>query len=158
MKRRHRPMTQADMVNSLVRRLSPKLGRDQVRDLSLVHHINLDSLRDGSADAALMWQWFGGVLTWSKAAELMGRGVEKMHAQAALCVRVADRYRATGQVTLTDDEYALAVAGVIAMDDLAGRVDRATAIVAAEWSEARINRIASDQTRFATDAAVAIAH
>jgi hypothetical protein len=143
MARRHRPLSKAELVHRLVPGLRPKLADDQVRDLSLVHHVNLHSLRDGTADAALMWQWFGGVLTWSKVAEIRGIGVDEMRDQAALCLRVADRYRETGHITLADNEYELAVAGVIVMDELARRVDRATAIVAAEWSETQINLIAT---------------
>ena len=142
--RRRHTMTKAELVHRLVPGLRPKLADDQVRDLSLVHHVNLHSLRDGTADAALMWQWFGGVLTWSKVAEIRGLGVDEMRDQAALCLRVADRYRETGQISLADNEYELAVAGVIVMDELAGRVDRATAIEAAEWSEEQINRLAAD--------------
>jgi hypothetical protein len=143
MARKRHPLTKTELVCRLVPGLRPKLDREQLRDLSLVHHVNLDALRNGSADAELMWQWLGGTLTWLRVAESLQLGLDDMRDQAALCLRVADRYRATGQVTLTEDEYELAVAGVIVMDELARRVDRATAVRAADWSEEQISRIAA---------------
>lgn len=153
MKPRRRQPNKAELVHRLVPGLRPKLDYEQVLDLSLVHHINLDCLRSGAADAALLWQWFGGVLTWARVAESRQRSVDEMVAQSALCLRVADRYRSTGCITLTDDEYHLAVAGVIVMDELARKVDRATAIEAAEWSEAQINNLVARVAKEASHAA-----
>lgn len=142
MKPRRRQLSKAELVHRLVPALRPKLPADQVRDLSLVHHVNLDSLHDGSADETLMWQWYGGVLTWYRVAERRQIGLDEMRMQRGLCRIVVKRFRATGRVSLTEPEYKLATDGVVVMDELARGVDQATAIAAADWSERLVNEIA----------------
>lgn len=122
--------------------LRPKLDRLQVRDLSMAHHINLDAIAHGTADEALLWQVFGGVLTWSRAAELSGQGVPEMREQLALVESLLERYGRTGRIAYTGPELQLARDGVAVMDRLAELVDRATAIAAADWSEACVTALA----------------
>ena len=62
-----------------------------------------------------------------------------MHAQLEMAALVAERHARTGRVGFAGIEYQLAKRGVDVMDQLAERVDRATAIAAAEWSEAKVN-------------------
>lgn len=122
--------------------LRPKLDRLQVRDLSMAHHINLDAIAHGTADEALLWQVFGGTLTWWKAAQLSGKGVPEMNEQLALVESLLERYGRTGRIVYTGPELQLARDGVAVMDQLAELVDRAVAIAAADWSEARVNDLA----------------
>lgn len=119
------------------RGLRPKLTDDQRQDLGLAHIVNLDTLARGEADEGTLWEWVGGTLTWSRVAELLQVGVDEMKAQLELVTTVVERYGRTGRAVFTGPEYQLAKAGVGFMDDLAAIVDRATAIAAADWSEAR---------------------
>jgi hypothetical protein len=121
------------------RGLRPKLSRDQVTDLALAHIVNLDDIARGQATADTLWQTVGGVLTWSRVAALRGELVAEMTEQLDVLTSVVERYRRTGRVGFSGTEYQLAKRGVQLMDDLAERVDRATATAAADWAEARVN-------------------
>lgn len=124
------------------RGLRPKLAKDQVLDLGLVHAVNLDAIAKGQADEAMLWDWVGGVLTWSKVAELLQIGVDEMNEQLGLATRLVERYGRTGRVAFDGPDYQLAKVGMDVMDQLAERVDRHTANVAADWSEAKVNEMA----------------
>ena len=123
--------------------LRPKLSRDQVADLSLAHIVNLDSIARGEATEELLWQWAGGVLTWLRAAQLLGEGEVQMDEQCELVGEVVRRYGRTGKILFTGPEYQRAKTGTIVMDLLAERVDRATALQAADWGEAQMNALAA---------------
>lgn len=124
------------------RGLRPKLVPAQVRDLGLAHVGNLDAIARGEADETILWQWVGGILTWSRVADLMQAGVPEMQAQLELAHRVIQRYVRTGRVGFSGPDYQDARAGVLLMDLLAEQVDKPTAIAAAEWSERRVNELA----------------
>lgn len=124
------------------RGLRPRLDTSQVRDLGLAHSVNLDAIARGEADEAILWQWVGGILTWSRVADLLQAGVPEMQAQLELAYRVIDRYGRTGRVGFSGPDYQAARAGVLLMDLLAEQVDKPTAIAAAEWSERRVNELA----------------
>ena len=123
------------------RGLRPRLAHDQVQDLSLVHHVNLDSIATGQADAETLWQTLGGALTWSRIAERLGLGEAEMAVQLQMLEHVTERYVRTGRVGFTGAEYQLAKVGVQVQDELARIVDRHTAVEAANWSEERVNRM-----------------
>jgi hypothetical protein len=130
--------------------LRPRLAPDQVLDLGLAHWQNLDALAKGEGTVDLLWQVVGGVLTWSRVADLMAArnasyapAVDELRAQLELATRLVERYGATGRVLLTGPDYQLAKRGAQAMDELAAAVDRPTAIAAAEWSEAKVNELAA---------------
>ena len=121
--------------------LRPKLRRDQLRDLALCHLETLDSIARGDATSATLWDFAGAALTWSKAAELMRVGEPEMTAQLELALSLIERYRRTGRVLFTGREYQAAKAGVAVMDQLAEIVDHPRAVIAAEWSERRLQAI-----------------
>jgi len=121
--------------------LRPKLRRDQLRDLALCHLEALDSIARGDAKSSTLWDFAGAALTWSKAAELMRIGEAEMTAQLELALSLIERYRRTGRVLFTGSEYQDAKAGVAVMDELAEIVDRPRAVIAAEWSERRLQAI-----------------
>ena len=121
--------------------LRPKLRRDQLRDLALCHLEALDSIARGDATSATLWDFAGAAMTWSKAAELMGLGEAEMTAQLELALSLIERYRRTGRVAFSGPEYQAAKAGVEVMDELAEIVDHPRAVIAAEWSERRLNAI-----------------
>jgi hypothetical protein len=136
-------------VNPVPRWLRPRLAADQVLDLGLVHWTNLDTLAKGEGTEQLLWQVVGGVFTWSRVADLLHQAdsrfepaVDEMRAQLELATRLVERYGATGRVIFTGTEYQLAKRGCDVMDALARTVDRATAVAAAEWSEAKVNALA----------------
>lgn len=119
-----------------------RLTRDQVRDLTLCHHSNLDAIARGEADADLLWQWVGSILTWSKVAELNGLGIPEMAAQLGLAEGVITRFRRTGRVGFSGAEYQGAKDGVDVMDALASETTKAKAIEAANWGEKRVQACA----------------
>ena len=121
--------------------LRPKLHRDQLRDLALCHLEALDSIARGDATSATLWDFAGAALTWSKAAELMRIGEAEMTAQLELALSLIERYKRTGRVAFSGPEYQMAKAGVAIMDELAEIVDHPRAVIAAEWSERRLQAI-----------------
>lgn len=123
------------------RGLRPKLSRDQVVDLGLAHVANLDTISRGVAGEDVLWQWVGGVLTWSYVATALERGSHEMQLQLQLVTQVVERYGRTGRVLFTGLDYQLAKDGVEVMDQLAEEVDHPTAIAAAEWAESRMNHM-----------------
>ncbi|MEY8688357.1 MAG: hypothetical protein AB9M53_00575 [Leptothrix sp. (in: b-proteobacteria)] len=125
------------------RGMRPKLANDQVLDLSLCHALNLDAIAMGTADEPTLWDWIGSVLTWSKVAEMLDLGVDEMTEQVQLTKRLIDRYGRTGRIAFTGPDYQLAKQGLDVMDQLATRADRATACIAADWSEARVHAMAN---------------
>lgn len=119
-----------------------KLSHAQVRDLGLAHVINLDAIAKGTATVDTLWQWVGGVMTWSRAAELVGAGVPEMHEQLQIAEHVVARYKRTGRVGFAGLEYQAAKDGVAVMDQLAEMTPRVKAIEAANYSEKRLNELA----------------
>ena len=86
---------------TLPRWMRPKLARDQVRDLDLAHHQNLDAIATRQADDVILWHWVEAVFTWSKVAELTQAGEPEMAEQLALATRMVLHYGATGRVEFT---------------------------------------------------------
>lgn len=129
------------------RGLRPKLSADQLRDLSMAHHSNLDAMAKGEADSTILWQWVGGCLTWSRVAQALRAGEPEMVLQLGLVDAVVDRFVRTGRVGFSGPEYQLAKDGVIVMDLLASEVDAYSAGLAADWSELEIGRRAKAVTR-----------
>lgn len=123
------------------RGLRPKLARDQVTDLAHVHIGNLDDMAHGRGTVDLLWQVTGGVLTWSRVAQLLGRGEAEMSEQLDTMTSVIQRWQRTGLVRFSGPEYQLAKYGVAVMDQLAELVDKPTAVAAAIWSEEQVNRL-----------------
>ncbi|MGV8824002.1 hypothetical protein [Methylibium petroleiphilum] len=124
------------------RGLRPRLANDQVRDLAMVHLVNLDAIAKGTADESTLWQWVGGLFTWSRVATMLQAGEPEMELQLALATAVLERYERTHRIGFSGPEYQQAKDGVIVMDQLAELVDRPTAIAAAEWSEIKVSRLA----------------
>lgn len=141
--RRHRPTpSKADLIARLHRGLRPKLARDQITDIGLVHVINLDTIARGEGTGLMMWDWTESVLTWSRVAQLLERGVPEMCLQLELVERLLTRFGRTGRVGFSGPDYQLAKTGLEVMDQLAREVDTATAISAVEWSTARVAEMA----------------
>lgn len=141
--------------------LRPRLDGGQMLDLALAHMTNLDLVSKGQAGPEVLWQMLGGVFTWHRVAELLPAhtqvivaapggtddeyaevpAVAAMRAQLELVTGVAERFGRTRRVGFSGREYQLAKVGVDVMDQLAAVVDRATAVAAADWSEARVNAL-----------------
>ena len=141
MKRYH--PTKAALLARMQRALCPpRLTEQQQQGLSLVHVVNLDAIARGQADVRMMFDFVGGVLTWWRAAELAGLGVDELQPQYDLAMRLVERYRRTGRVRFDGPDYQLAKEGLALMDALASSVPQATAAEAAEWSEVESQRLA----------------
>lgn len=123
------------------RGLRPRLAGDQVRDLAVVHLVNLDAIAKGTADESTLWQWVGGMFTWSRVATLLQTGEPEMELQLAVATAVLERYHRTRRIGFSGLEYQQSKDGVVVMDQLAELVDRPTAIAAAEWSERKVNQL-----------------
>jgi hypothetical protein len=126
------------------RGLRPKLDRGQLRDLALSHVVNLDAIAKGQADEDILWQWVGGILTWSRVADKLQIGGIEMTFQVELAIRLVERYRRTGRILFDGLDYQQAKVGVEVMDLLAEEVDVIVATEAADWSEARIERMSAE--------------
>lgn len=146
-KRTRRPLSKAELLQRMHRTFRPRMEQRQVFSLSLLRNTQLDALVTGQADEEMLWQWVATVLTWSKAAELLERGVDDMTLQLDLVTRTLNRYRATGRIGLSGPDYQLAKVGVMVMDTLAEIIDQPNANAAAEWCEQQVNvmRRAVDQ-------------
>lgn len=140
-RKRHVP-TKAELIGRLPRHMRPKLTRDQRVDLGLAHVVNLELIRTGEADEGLLWQYVGGVLTWSRVTDMLQSGQDEMSAQLKLASDLVERYGRTGRVLFTGPEYQLAKLGMGYMDDLAEIVDQPTASIAADWSELQVQLMA----------------
>ncbi len=143
MKRRRHVPSKAELLRRLPRHMRPKLTKTQRIELGLAHTVNLDLIRTGEADEALLWQYVGGVLTWSRVAELLETGQEEMRAQLEVASALVQRYGRTGRVLFTGPEFQLAKEGMHHMDDLAEIVDQPTAEDAADWSQQRVDLLAT---------------
>jgi hypothetical protein len=148
MKRRRPTPSRTELIARLHRGLRPKLVPDQLLDLGLVHAANLDAIANGRGDEGLLRDAVGSVLTWSKVAELLHQqGVVTdeactlMTQQTEMAKRLVERFGRTGRVAFDGPDYQLAKEGLLVMDELARIVDRPTAIVAAEWSELRLEQM-----------------
>ena len=128
------------------RGLRPKLKPDQLRDLGLAHNENLSAIADGSAEPSMIWDYVGGVLTWWRVSQLLQIGEPEMCLQLEVATRLVERFGRTRRVRFDGPDLQLARTGVIVMDQLAEIVDRPTAVVAADWSEAEVNRMAAAVT------------
>lgn len=140
---KRRPASRAELLARMPRAFRPKLDASQRRDLGLCHISNLDSIARGEAVEQNLWDWAGAVLTWSKAAELFGSGIEEMAQQRELVARLVNRYRETGRILFSGPDYQLAKEGVEIMDALADAIDRPTAVRAADWGETTLNAMSS---------------
>lgn len=129
------------------RGLRPKLDAHQVNDLTLAHVANLDIVARGQATEEVLWQWIGGVLTWSRVATLLQVGEPEMAQQLELTHSLVERYGRTGRGGFSGTEYQLAKDGLQVMDQLAEMVDRATAIAAAAWSENKVDQLVAECAR-----------
>ena len=147
-KKPRRPLSQAELLNRMPRAFRPKLSADQRRDLALLHVSNLDAIARGEAGEESLWQWVGGVLTWSKCAELLELGTDEMHEQIELATRIVNRYRETGRILFTGPDYQAAKRGVDVMDALADLADQPTATKAADWGEATLQKMADAATAY----------
>ena len=137
MKRR---LTRAELVDRLPPGLRPKLRRDQLRDLALVHVQNLDAVATGNAEPSLLWDYVESTLLWLHVARLVRAGEAEMLEQADVVTRLIDRWKETGRVDFAED-IELARDGVVVMDQLALLADRKQAVEAALLSEAAVLHI-----------------
>jgi hypothetical protein len=124
------------LVDNTPRWLRPRLSRDQVLDLKLLHIAILDDIHAGRATIHTLWELAAMAFTWSRVAELLGLGVEQIAPQLHLATRLIERFGTTGQVRFEGAEYDAARIGTIVMDLLAEQTDAATARAASVWSEA----------------------
>lgn len=138
---RHQP-TKAELLNRMPRAFRPRLQASQITELGICHWQNVDAVRAGAADAQVMWSMAGGILTWSRIAELLQAGVPEMKAQLEMMERMIVRWKRTGRIGLSGLDLQLAKDGADFMDQLAALVDKPTAIAAATWSELEVQRLA----------------
>lgn len=157
MKHRRRQYTKAELLDrmrvSQALRSTKPLRPDQLTDLSLCHHVNLDAVCSGKAEPSLMWEFMESVYTWWKVAEQLQVGLPEMDAQLEVAARLCERWSRTGRVLFDGRDMQLARDGVAVMDQLAAMVDTATAWRATIWARDEVNRLeaAAQQARAAGD-------
>lgn len=115
------------------------LDAEQIKLVSLYHHVNVDAIASGTAEPQMLWDYVGGVLTWWKVSRLMGLGEPEMDVQLDVATRLADRFGKHRRLLFTGPDLQLARDGVVVMDLLAQQVDLATAAAAAVWSTQEVN-------------------
>lgn len=125
------------------RGLRPKLPAHDLRKLGLYHVENLDAIATGEAEAPMLWDYLEQVLTWWKAAELLGLGELEMGGQLEIATRLVERYARTGAVRFDGLDYQAARIGLRVMDTLAAEVDTVTAMQAAIWSTIELARMSA---------------
>lgn len=135
-------MSKAQLLNRMPRAFRPRLSADQRVELGICHWQHIDAIQSGQADAQLLWCMAGGTLTWSRVAEVLGTGIDEMCALLVLVEQLLCRFHRDGRLEVSAAELQTAQLGAAAMDALAEIVDRPTAIAAAEWSEAQVQRMA----------------
>ena len=118
--------------------LRPRLTRERLCELGLIHIGLVDSLVSGEADLNVLWEWMAGVLTWSRVAQACQMGEDEINVVATLAVTLAERYEQTGRIVLSDDEKDVVRDGSVVMDLLAQSVDLSTAEAVADWSRDHI--------------------
>lgn len=123
------------------RGLRPKLRHQDLVQVAMCAVQNVDAIATGQADEALMWDFFEGVLTWWKAAELLGLGEQEMQGQLQVATRPLERWASTGAVRFDGKDYQMAKIGLDIMDQLAAEVDAATATSAAIWCTLELGRL-----------------
>jgi hypothetical protein len=123
--------------------LRPKLDAARLRDLDLVHHVNLDAIARGGATPQMLWDLAGSVLAWHYCARKIGVGLPEMEEQLAMSTRMVDRFRRTRRVGFSGEDYQVAKRGIEVMDALARTVDEALALEATDWMVVELNRIAA---------------
>ncbi len=125
--------------------LRKKLDATQVRDLSLVHHVNLDDIAQGKAKEQTLIDYCESMLLWSRVAELENCEQQAdMAEQLAVATSVMRRFQRTGKVAFSGLEYQKAKEGVALMDALAQYTNQATASAAADWSERKMQAMLSE--------------
>lgn len=158
-KPRRRQPTKAELLDrmrvSQALRSTKPLRPDQVRDLSLCHHVNLDAICSGQADTGLMWEFVESVFTWWKVADMLQAGVPEMEVQLEVATRLCERCRRTGRVLFDGADMQLARDGVAVMDQLAELVDTSTAWRATQWSTAELAKLKTAGALFARQQAAA---
>lgn len=134
-------LAKARLLHRMHRGLRPKLSAEQRKQLSMAHNVNIDAIARGEATPSLMWEYFGGVLCWWKAAQLCDWGQPEMEVQLDLATRLVERYAQHGRVLFTGPDLELARNGVVQMDLIAAEVDLANATAAADWAEIEMRRV-----------------
>jgi hypothetical protein len=130
--------------------LRPKLKRDQVLDLGLVHLENVDAIACGDGTPEILWHHISGALTWQlvakrlaeKEPERFGEALRVTSAALAAANDLVARYRRTGRVVFAGPELLMAREAVPWMDALAEVADQAVASWAADASEVAVNEMA----------------
>lgn len=148
-KRRRYVPSKTELIARMHRGLRPRLTPDQLLDLSLRYISNLDLISNGQGTEELLWHVVAGALLWSKVAEMLvsmraiePEAIDETTIQVELTTRMVQRYGQTGRVGFSGPDYQLAKKGFDQMEELATKVDRPTAIVAAEWAERRMHEMA----------------
>lgn len=125
------------------RGLRARMSGSDLTTISIAHLQNLDDVMRGTATVQVLWDLAECVFTWTRVAELLGRGVAEMAPQLAVAAAVIERFGRTGRIGFSGPEYTVAKDGVQVMDELAAIVDVDTAKAAAAWSDRKLAALVS---------------
>lgn len=138
-----RRMSRAELLARMPRAFRPRLTPTQLLELGLCHNINFAAITAGDADRQILWDYVGSVLSWWRAAQLLGAGLEEMDVQMQVATRLVARYARHGVVRFDGPDLQLAREGVVTMDQLATLIDWPTAMVVTEWGNAQVQQMAA---------------
>jgi hypothetical protein len=127
------------------RDLIERLPTGDITSLHIAHIDTLLQMAGPHATAQTLWDWTSNVLTWSRAAELMGLDEAAMGFQLRLCADLVERWKRTGRVGFDGPGFVLAKHGVDVMDEIARMVPVHVAREAALWSEEQLARMRADE-------------
>lgn len=144
-----RPRLTRDQLLQRAQRAFPvRMGKRDLVHVGIAHIDTLNDIATGKGTFASLRDWASNVLTWYRAAELMGGlGLDEMVQQRECCARLVERFERTGRVAFDGPDYQLAKHGVDVMDELARQVPRAVALDAVAWSTAMLIELYGDAYR-----------
>lgn len=109
-------------------------------DISLCHHINLDAIATGTADAQTLLDFVHSAFTWMSFAKTPEE--EAIAAEAAeLCSGLLDRFKRTLKVGCSGEQLQTARRVTAWMDEMAARANPDEAMVAVKHAAAVIDGI-----------------
>lgn len=135
-KRKHHPLTHAEILAKLHPMARPRLDSDQCRDLMLLHVNNLDALARGDASIDTLFQASAGLITWIAAAKLEGFDTRPGREHAKTLCELWQQSINSERITCTPDQIDVLRAATLWSDAVAEAVSQPNAVRAANQSEA----------------------
>lgn len=134
--KRTRPaLTHAQCLAKLHPLVVPRLDSGQCRDLSLLHHMQLDHLANGTATTSTLYEATAGAITWLRCAQLSGLDDTPAADHIRLLASLWREHTKTGRIAPTPEQIEQIKDSTVWMDLLAKACTQPNAKRAADDSE-----------------------